>query len=504
MRKHCFRLAALLAALLLMPLGTSAQTFTYTHQGQTVLYQVLDGWTRTVKTVDVNLETGARNFISGDLVLPEHPVNGDVEYTLVSLGSESFMDNTALTSVVIPNSVTEIGTAAFEGCISLGKIVIPASVEKIKSAAFMNCRPLDELKISASVSFLGTAIAAGCVSLKSIDVDERNREYKAVDGVLYNMLGTKLLQYPAGKPDKHFSIPASVIAIEDRGFLGCEWLESVEIPASVESIDFEAFLDCGKLREVTIPASVTSLGGHVFNGCRSLSSIGVEESNPAYKSVDGVVYYEANADIGEMLMAYPAGKPDESFTLPPTVKIIAAFAFAENTNLVSVEFPQSLTEIYAEAFTGCTRLSSVKIPASVTAISENVFSNCPALKKIVLPATTRLLVQRAFGNCVSLETVECHAATPPEFRDFSYDKWAYWAFAGSPVENITLRVPEGCREVYAAAEGWDRFGTIVDDLKPGDDAVDATTLDATPAPRDIYNMQGILLKRDGPQAASKS
>ena len=45
----------------------------------------------------------------------------------------------SLTSVVIPEGVTEIGKEAFQGCTSLTSVVIPESVTKIGNYAFKRC-----------------------------------------------------------------------------------------------------------------------------------------------------------------------------------------------------------------------------------------------------------------------------------------------------------------------------------------------------------------------------
>ena len=52
------------------------------------------------------------------------------------LGEEAFHDCTSLTSVVIPEGVTEIGVCAFAECTSLTSIVIPKSVTEIGKDAF--------------------------------------------------------------------------------------------------------------------------------------------------------------------------------------------------------------------------------------------------------------------------------------------------------------------------------------------------------------------------------
>lgn len=90
-----------------------------------------------------------------------------------------------LTSVVIPDSVTEIGSGAFDHCEALKSVKIGNSVTIIENGAFRDCSSLTSVVI-----------------------------------------------------------PNSVTKIEDEAFYGCEGLTSVDIPASVTSIGDAAFLGC--------------------------------------------------------------------------------------------------------------------------------------------------------------------------------------------------------------------------------------------------------------------
>ena len=60
--------------------------------------------------------------ISGDLILPANPKDGEVAYTLTTIGDNAFLSCSSLTSVSIPNSVTTIGNRAFSYCNSLTSV----------------------------------------------------------------------------------------------------------------------------------------------------------------------------------------------------------------------------------------------------------------------------------------------------------------------------------------------------------------------------------------------
>ena len=79
----------------------------------------------------------------------------------------AFSDCRSLTSVTIPNSVTEIGGGAFFSCSSLTSVTIPNSVTKIGDDTFSDCRELTSVTIPNSVTKIDGRAFANCSSLKN-------------------------------------------------------------------------------------------------------------------------------------------------------------------------------------------------------------------------------------------------------------------------------------------------------------------------------------------------
>ncbi len=77
-----------------------------------------------------------------------------------------------LTSVTIPNSVTNIGNDAFCECTGLTSITIPDSVTSIDSQAFERCSGLKSIKIGNSVTSIGEDAFCGCPGLTSVMIPE--------------------------------------------------------------------------------------------------------------------------------------------------------------------------------------------------------------------------------------------------------------------------------------------------------------------------------------------
>jgi autotransporter-associated beta strand protein len=158
----------------------------------------------------------------------------------------------------------------------------------------------------------------------------------------------------------------------------------MSIPTSVTSIGSWAFAYSTGLTSVSIPASVTAISDFVFWDCTSLLVINVDAANPAYASIDGVLYDKP----ASRLIQCPAGKAG------------------------SASIPASVTAIGFGAFSFCRSLTSVSIPASVTSIGGWAFKDCSSLAEIMVPASVVLIGENAFAHCTLLSSVSVDAANP--------------------------------------------------------------------------------------------
>ena len=250
--------------------------------------------------------------------------------SVTSIGEDVFGGCTGLTSVAIPDSVTSIDSRAFESCWSLTSLTIPNSVTSIASTAFQGCDGLTSITIPASVMNIGDGSAFNARNLTDIYVDNNNKNYVSVGGILFNLDKTKLVCYPQGRTAASYAIPSTVKVIDGGAFSNCDSLTSVTIPNSVTSIGDGAFSGCRALPSVTIPASVTSIGWYAFSDCTSLTGV----------------------------------------TIPNSVTSIGNYAFADCTSLTGVTIPGNVTSIGPVAFDGCTSLTSLTIENAACKIAE--------------------------------------------------------------------------------------------------------------------------------------
>ena len=411
MKKLLFSIA--FGAILPSLIPVFAQNFTYTYEGQTVTYTVLDEDAKTCATkagVKSPIVSGiypiysySGNEISGDLILPSNPKYGDVEYSLTEIGDFSFGRCYDLTSITIPNTVKKIGTLAFRWCENLTSLKIPESVQEFTGAAFVDCNGLVKAEF-ASIEHL-------CKINFSSYYD--------------NPLSIAKHLYIDGEEITEVVIPESVSAIGNYTFSGCNNLKSITIPNSVFKIGIGAFEDCSALTYISIPISVESIGFYAFSGCDGLVKaefaniehlckiiFGSEDANPLSmakhlyingEEITELVIPESVSSIGNYtFFGYNSLK---SVVINGQVSKIGYSAFRNCTNLTSVIIYNSLETIDDFAFSNCVSLTSLEIPNSVTSIGDYTFDGCISLTSMVIPNSVTSIGNRTFANCTGLSSV---------------------------------------------------------------------------------------------------
>lgn len=233
------------------------------------------------------------------------------------------------------------------------------------------------MTIPNSVTSIGEGPVRGCSSLTAILVDTASSAYSSSGGVLFTKDGKTLVAYPGGKSG------------------------SYTIPSSVTNIAGLAFAWCRDLTGVTIPGSVTSIEDGAFDNCETLPAIQVDTGNPAYTSVDGVLFTKD----GKTLVAHPSGKSTITYAIPDGVTGIANFAFSHCDSLTGVTIPNSVTSIGDCAFYSCDGLTGINIPNSVTSIGRQAFSYCLALTRVTIGNGVTSIEYRAFSDCAGLTDV---------------------------------------------------------------------------------------------------
>jgi len=184
--------------------------------------------------------------------------------------------------ITIPENVNgekiiAIGDGALSKNPSFVKVILPSTIEMIGRGAFAECTSLQTVFISDAVRDIGKAPFAACSSLNSIKVSLQNRNYRELDGVLFDKQLKNLIQYPANASST-YEVPASVTTINEAAFAECLKLESIIFPKTLNKIEKAAFLGCSMLKEVILPESLKVISEGTFVGCSNLKTVTIPES----------------------------------------------------------------------------------------------------------------------------------------------------------------------------------------------------------------------------------
>ena len=191
--------------------------------------------------------------------------------SVTEIGKWAFDGCAGLTSVTVPAGVTMIGNYAFYNCTGLTSVAVPESVREIGESAFRNCTRLTSVTIPERVTKIGEGVFSGCMGLTQIEIAPGNRQFSVENGLMISEKRHCVI-FAMGNLTS-VTIPDSVTKIGEEAFRGCKGLTSVTIPAGVTEIGCAAFWHCTGLTSVTIPDGVTEIGGGTFADCTGLTSV---------------------------------------------------------------------------------------------------------------------------------------------------------------------------------------------------------------------------------------
>lgn len=326
--------------------------------------------------------TFGANMVSNewDSVTGKGVITFDEEVTKIGDRAFSGYNNTSLsqiTSIIIPNCVTDIGYGAFQYCENLTNFIIPNNVTIIGNSAFEKCYSLASVTIGDSVKEIGHSAFYMCESLTSVTIPDgvttiggnafyacdKLESFKgkyAEDNGRVLIKDNKLIAY-ANASGTSYTIPNYVTSIGECAFYYCCNLVSVIIPGSVTIIEDTAFFDCRSLKSVTIIGNyLTSIGSCAFDYCSSLKDI----------------------------------------TIPNSVTEIGSYAFDYCISLTNIAIPDSVTKISECAFRDCRSLESITIPKSVATVEQQAFYRCESLTNVTIPESVTTISREAFRDCI--------------------------------------------------------------------------------------------------------
>lgn len=145
--------------------------------------------------------------------------------------------------------------------------------------------------------------------------------------------------------------------------------------------------DGSKIRIINIPATLTNIESGAIYDIPTLDAINVDENNPNYKSVDGILY---SKDM-KTLIAYPANKKDTTFKVPEGVEVIARYALSYNENLERIIMPSTLKKIETKGVYANPNLVKLDLNEGLEEMDISGTSFNEKLEVLVIPSTVKEL-----------------------------------------------------------------------------------------------------------------
>ena len=258
--------------------------------------------------------------------------------------------------------ITIIGDYTFYRCSSLTSITIPENITDIGYSAFYGSTALIELNFNAT-------------NMNDL-YSGKNSFYNAgqnSSGITLN-IGASVTKIPA-------YLVASQTANSYPKIVTVNFVEN----SQCTSIGNSAFYNCNSLAEVTIGSGVISMGTYVFYGCKNVTKINFNATNMNDLASNNYIFHSTGVDgngitvmIGANVIKIPA-------------YLFCPFSNSNSycPNIVTVNFVENsqCTSIGERAFYRCINLVNIELPENISNIGDYAFSFCTNLTSLTIYAT---------------------------------------------------------------------------------------------------------------------
>lgn len=397
-----------------------------------------------------------------------------------AIGVRAFEENASLEDVSLPDTLESIGAAAFQYCYNLKEIMIPEGVKFIGNSAFWQSSFLRTLLLPESLEEIeedafygvykplffvkpGSYAEQYCQEneyrYKTLDNDKWDEIYRAgeipeselPETKDPNLIGTWIAFYDQDIIFYRFSAGQGEMSVlNSYGYYpqldSGPWESDGEVitwshPESGYDEELPYYFEDGKLHveqygsETILERIDDSLYPEDYENS---PFFGEDKKYWISQLEDGTIRLDGYLGEGEGT----AVVPDNVFGYPVTV--IGETAFMSETGVKHVILPEGITTIEDQAFANNSEIESIQLPGTLQKIGYSAFEFCHGLKEITIPEGVTFIDTDAFWGCENLKLI----VLPSTLEEIGEGG----AFYNSMLSEILFIIPEGsfaeqyCRE----------------------------------------------------------
>ena len=292
-------------------------------------------------TVDVNNSKGVIKYLNEKTPATSLKLTGNFGYNgLKALHNHSFK-TLDLTDVHVSDSYEEMNAKDHIKCIgnnfhlqwvdgiNADTLILPNETERLETAALGHT--IKNLYIGKNVKVIDF-IEAEIIDynlpkdlhesmLENIFVDKENKDFKSIDGVLFNADGSELIMFPAGKDcrdDQSYETPIQVKKIADYAFFNSKIpyidlsdnvqeigyyafayskIEYFTLGHGIQTINNWAFYHCDYLKTFVFNYELKKIPAHIFEYCPELAAVAFPEGMPSGKLPDDIFRFSRLLEV---------------------------------------------------------------------------------------------------------------------------------------------------------------------------------------------------------------
>lgn len=412
---------------------------------------------------------------TGDIIIPASVTNNNIQYAVTGIGENAFSTSN-ITSVILPETITEIGNGAFGGCVQLHELTIPNGITSIGNI-FAHCSNLVKVTMGSNVAsiegktFSGTTQLLDTITIAAITPPVISSPSLFPKEIIVNVPEGCGSLYRVADCWKNDAIhddgeEYTVVTVESPGSL-LENLSALQTPNTIGRLKIIGEMndnDWKALRNNTtsivdldiLEVTNTAIPNNQFNGKSLISHLSLPANletigQNAFNECTHITELSFVRDVSVGSYAFSNCNRLEHVSSEKIVGKIGVYAFKNCKALKKYTTSEGLTEINNNAFEGCTQLETVCFNEGIKILGSAAFKGCSALSQVILPSTLTSIGGNCF-NGAGLRQVYAPWQTPIT----CYKN----GFFSSNNTDCILYIPQGSMSAYAADTEWGKFLNI--------------------------------------------